>query len=722
MDVAVVTETLKGTDLVRLALATASASAAPGTVAPPVPVLTTAPLDRLASCHAVITTLVDKAKLEPASVIKEALQDKAMLDALAYLRANAPAHFERLLFDLRDAQVKQRDVASLKKALPRAQEEARWIPSLAEAVVVDSWLPSGWRLPRGWSFEDDEGTPGLYAVREGKEGKTYRRAAWVPVAVIGWAKDITTGAEFVVVAWKCGAWARRTVPRQIIADTRQLVQLAAFGFPVTSTVAKDLVEYLAEVENQNRSRMSFELRSSQLGWLEVDGRKAFLFGNELLAGDHAVAVKFHGDDVGDDKIAAGYGSTSGTMEGWLAAVADLGPFWRVQVGIYAALASPVLEILSAENFVLEKAGETSKGKTSSLEVAASTSGNPDQRADDTVVETWDATRVALERGAAIRNGLTTFRDDTKRARNLALVAQCVYDHASGRQRSRGSKEGLGETKSFRGVLISTGEAPLASFSEDGGTRGRIIPLWGSPFEAASAEVATTINNLIEGVRANYGHAGPAFVRHLLANHHQWPALRERWLAMRKKYINEAGADAIAGRRGGHVAVLELAAEIAHEVFSLPWDYRVAIRNLWATVRADSTETDLPRRALRQALDWAASNPRKFMTGASPSPIGTFASTPQEPHGGWLGRRDEETDPPMFFTEPLTDFIKARGHSPAAIFKSWHDRGWLDVDKDGTHLTKRVRVGGRNPGLYALTAKALKSAETDTDEDDDGCPF
>ena len=82
-----------------------------------------------------------------------------------------------------------------------------------------------------------------------------------------------------------------------------------------------------------------------------------------------------------------------------------------------ALAPPMLEILGASNFVLDFAGATSSGKTTTLRVAASCWGKPDERSDESAMHTWDVTRVFLERASTIISGMPLILDDTKRAKD-----------------------------------------------------------------------------------------------------------------------------------------------------------------------------------------------------------------------------------------------------------------------------------------------------------------
>src|SRR5262249_41242302 len=151
-------------------------------------------------------------------------------------------------------------------------------------------------------------------------------------------------------------------------------------------------------------------------------------------------------------------------------------------GIYVACAAPMLMILGTPNIVVSDSGPTTGGKTVKLRVAGSVWGGPDETSPHTVVYTWDATPVWRGRGPRTLGSLPLILDDTMRARRPQDVQQTIYDAASGRGRGRGSPKGLAAQGAWRTVLMTSGERPLASFTQAGGTHARVLESWAtSPF-------------------------------------------------------------------------------------------------------------------------------------------------------------------------------------------------------------------------------------------------
>ncbi|MGA2619866.1 MAG: DUF927 domain-containing protein [Thermoguttaceae bacterium] len=400
--------------------------------------------------------------------------------------------------------------------------------------------------------------------------------------------DMDGAAEYLGVAWpRDGHWHQEVVPRAAIASSRTVIELAAYGAPVTSNNASLVVQYLADFEAYNLETLPRSQVARQLGWQGRDGRDGFLWGATLLYGGEATQptitdmapagvaapqIIFRGADEGDDQLADGF-REAGTWEGWSAAVRPIGAFPRVLLGVYAALTPPVLEVLGSENFIVSYAGATSQGKTISLRIAASGWGCPDERATCAAIGTWDATRVWFGRAPAVMNHLPLVVDDTKRANDRSLIAQMIYDVASGRGRARGSKEGLARNEAFRTVMLTSGEAQITSFSQEGGTRARVLELWGSPFGRADAATAQIVNRVNDGVLDDYGHIGPRFVRFLIANRQCWSEWREQYRLLRQQFAERAGTNSVAARMAAHLAAIGMTITLVHQAVDMPWAHR-----------------------------------------------------------------------------------------------------------------------------------------------------
>jgi hypothetical protein len=495
-------------------------------------------------------------------------------------------------------------------------------------------------------------------------------------------------------------------------DGRKLVELASDGFPVASTNAQSVVAYLARLEAVNRGRLPRARISSHLGWQGKDGEAGFLWGKALLSpdGDQAAEVDldeiapgdwredwitFRGMSAGDEQIAAGY-HASGDYDGWLRAVRVVANHPRALLVFYTSFVPPLLAILRAPNFILDVANRTTTGKTIAARVAASVWGKPDERAPDGALWSWDATRVWAERASAVLSGLPLILDDTKRAKARGMVAELLYSVANGRGRGRGNTHGLARTRTWRTILISTGEAPATSFTQDGGTRMRCLELRGIPFGRDDADTRRLVDLLNLGIQAHYGHAGPLFVRWLLREREKWEAVAKFYRKTCERLATEAGT-AEGGRFAQYGAAIEVAAGLVHKAFDLPWEFAEPLRAVWEGVIADATDAAGEVRALRDVLSWASARNQAFYGRHQVDRDGNA----RMPSNGWAGRWNSGDDWQYlaFFPTQLHRALSDLGYEPEAIIPGWRERGWLDTELG--RITKKVRADGEPERMIVI---------------------
>ena len=191
------------------------------------------------------------------------------------------------------------------------------------------------------------------------------------------------------------------------------------------------------------------------------------------------ALLFHAKSDGDTQLASAFAPV-GSYESWR----EISHPWRIPVpllALYASLAAPVLALTGASPFLVDVCGQTSQGKTTTLQVAASVWGNPDPTSASTLIGSWNNTGNYVGQVAQLLNGLPILLDDTSQGKPKELP-QLIYLLANGRGRGRMHREGgTQEVGNWETITLSTGETPLVSHSQDGGTRGRVLTLWGSPF-------------------------------------------------------------------------------------------------------------------------------------------------------------------------------------------------------------------------------------------------
>lgn len=328
-----------------------------------------------------------------------------------------------------------------------------------KAAVADAPVPADAVVPGGWLMS-------ATGVRRAGEGSAQSLSTAVVVTEV--SRDVLHGRELVTVVWKRdGGWDRATVERKVIANKNAVLELASHGLPVHSGNATVLVQFVHDYLVENQTRLGATKVSGQMGWQGKDGADGFLLGQHLIAAgrtggktDPDVRFSFRGADGGDEQLAAGF-HAAGTYKEWRAGIKLIRHHPRVRLCFYTAFVPTTLRIFGAENFVLDYAGATSQGKTTTLRVGAGVWGNPrGGRGEGTTLHNWDSTQTWRERAPAVMNNLPLFLDDTKTVRHPDEIAQTVYTFTQGRGRGRGTIGGLAEQIGFESVLISSGDRPV----------------------------------------------------------------------------------------------------------------------------------------------------------------------------------------------------------------------------------------------------------------------
>lgn len=566
-----------------------------------------------------------------------------------------------------------------------------------QETLEDAPTSEGVVVPAGWEVNRD----GIY--RCSAEGSLLVIRS--PVLITERHIDTNRKTELLTLAWyRDSQWRTRVVDRGAIASSRTIVdELAPYGIPVTTNTAKDLIQFLDEFEAENLETLPVTRVSHRLGWQGEGGEAAFLLGSRLIIGESADSeagngVKFRGADEGDEQIAEGFHG-QGTFAAWKKAIKRIKPFHRVRLALYAAFVPVLLRIFQSPNFIVDLAGRTTTGKTTAVRVAGSVWGNPDEQHTSSVVKTWDGTATWRERMPAVTNHLPVIFDDTRHVKNADEVAKTIYSVAQGVGRGRGSVKGLARQDTWQTVLLTTGEQPATSFTEDGGTRARVLSLWGSPFGASSPQMGKRARAINEAIKENFGHAGPQFVQFILDNREEWEGWRQEYREELRKFEELTEGNPFAARMAPHFAAIATAAWLAHEALDLPWEYEDPIEPLWDELVQEAGEADRAAAALRHVMDWAYAHQDEFF-GRSPMD--------REPTRGWAGRWDSEQDndaefpkhnPPDkkwewigFIPARLTEILREGHFESESIIRAWQDQQWLKVTPEATGICRRMYTG------------------------------
>jgi len=644
--------------------------------------------------------------------LQQALES-ATTRQLRRLKVKDNAAFQLVMVSLREAGIKVKDIERIEKAVNSLRTLGSKVGGSSSQLLL-STLPdapdaAGLVVPAPWHVDGG----GVVYVCITEKGAQESRKGLSPFYPSGRLVDQETGQQYLRLTWKQGeTWYHIVLDREVCLRSNKLSAAAQMGFPVSSQDSKPLVSYLQAIEHANIEQLPSARVCSRLGWLK-DG-SGFLAGKTFITAEGRVgadldpevspslwpAVGFRGTDQGDDQLCRAFHS-AGTLEGWCEALEAVRVYPRVMLAVYASFVPPLLAHLGCPNFGVDFCGPTSGGKTTTLMLAGSVWGDVRGASESRVWSNWHATEVSLERRQAVHNGVPFILDDTKQA-NVATVVRTLYNAIAGTTRGRGTAK-IGQAPSLvsRTVLISTGESSLVGFSQDGGTRARVLTLWGSPFEATNSETAAVVRTVRGAVGRHYGTAGPRFVEFLLTNQHRWPEFIQRYENLQERYRARAEDNPVVDRQAPYVAAIALAAQLVHEALELPWDYTDPIEPLWGVLMAEAAEADRAREALQEVASWVAGCKGSF---EGPNQNRDHEGNPRPPFQGWFGRWGGGQV--AIRPELLRRELEGWGYTSDAILRTWHQRGWLLTDSG--RKTKKVRFQDSTTNMIVLTEDRLFS--------------
>lgn len=389
------------------------------------------------------------------------------------------------------------------------------------------------------------------------------------------------------------------MPRAMLAgEASELrARLAACGLDVMQTdgARRALVECLAKVRCTRRSRTV-----PRIGWHWGTSEKP---GASFVLPDRVCGVPPSGEvltlDIDPPPTVF---RQRGKLAEWTAQVAEpCRGNSRLMFAVSLAFAGPLLTPLREEGGGVHLRGDSSKGKTTALQLAASVWGAP--IGADPFVRQWRSTANAQESTAASHNDCLLPLDEIGQA-DPREIGEAAYMLANGqgkdRMRDRG---GLRRTATWRVLFLSTGEETLADLMARGGRHvkaGQEVRFLDVPADAGAgfgifedvhgaADGNAFSRELRQASQQCYGTAGPAFLDWFaprLAGDPAWPS---EVLAPRlRAFVDRAappGSDGQVLRAAGRFALAALAGELATEAGVTRWERGEAEAAAMACFRA-----------------------------------------------------------------------------------------------------------------------------------------
>lgn len=477
-----------------------------------------------------------------------------------------------------------------------------------------------------------------------------------------------------------GRWPVVCVPRKAIADTRTLVaELAQFGAPVTSTGAGKIVDWLEAFEHINARVIPRIACVSSLGWHAIDGHEVFVSNQPHIeeGADMQVAIDTRGDRRRVVEALKPRGSLDAHLQALRAA-------WNAEpicaAVICASFAAPLLKPLHAANFAIHLPGESSRGKTSMLKIAASVWGDPNS---PHWLASWNVTAAGAEARAAMMSDLPQCYDEIGSGEAQA-IERLMYTLINGGGRTRSSRDiALRETLTWRTIVLSTGEREIADELTATGVQVRVVQL---PIAGFGKLSALQIDTLREACVVNSGAAGDAWAKSLVAgNDDQWKVTRAA-LATLTARLRALSTDPLQGRIAAYFALLAVTESMLADLFELGNKTGSTMMSLFDSLSSREEVVGVADRARELVEGWVLSEPDAF-------PELEMSSTTGELDAKSRGKTRlgfKRGDRVLLLPSALREFCQRHRLPTREVLRQWRALDWLDCDSG--RLDKMVRLG------------------------------
>ena len=448
--------------------------------------------------------------------------------------------------------------------------------------------------------------------------------------------NVDTNIEKVKLSfYKDKKWQSVIAERNTLASKNKILQLANTGIEVNENNAKDMITYISDLISINSETIPCNKAVTHLGWVE-EGFIPFV-----------EDFKFDGDR---------------SFEGVFKDVKEKGDYemWKEEIRklraenetlhfmIAVAFASPLIEILHINPFIVHLWGKSGTGKTVALMIAMSVWGNPKI---GHLVKNLNSTSVGLERLSAFLNNIPFACDELQAIKNkYTNFNELIYSLTQGEGKSRGTIDGgIQEQLKWSCAFLTTGEEPITSETSKEGVKNRVIEIEeNKPLIENGKEM---VNFLIE----NHGFAGKEYIENLPDAEY----LRKR----HKEIFDELEkVNPSTGKQTNAIATVLLADEIISKTifFDEPLSASQSIKYF-------QKDIDEAERIYSLIVDWFVSNQNHFEENTQ--------------NEAW-GKYEENKNCFYVIPKVLSDFLNSHNVSWNGIKKKLFDKGFIEKDPSG----------------------------------------
>jgi uncharacterized protein (DUF927 family) len=583
-------------------------------------------------------------------------------NALASLDANGGAREPVEKWDAADAAKEWMDLPALRKAAAKLAKPFDTGPAFV------SYGPFEMSANRGLTVEVEKG----HGETKSKEN------VWIasPFEILGHCRDPHGRGWGKFLRWRDPdgrTHSQHIAEAALQGDPSPLCAgLVADGLTINRAHQRHFATYLSGAKVKSRVTTVF-----RTGWHEIGDKSVFVL-PEITIGPRG------SETVILDGAAHGPYEARGSLKDWQDGVGGLASGHALPVlAISAALAGPLLHLAGQEGGGVNFFGQSSRGKTTLLQMAASVWG---RGSSPGYVRAWRATANGLEGAAASASDTALVLDELGQVEGRDAAA-ALYSLSNGGGKVRAARDGgMREPKSWRVMVLSTGELPVeAKLSEDRGRKakaGQLVRMLDIPTERGFGvfdhagqdnDAGKLAKAFKQAAISAFGTAGPEFVRRLIDEQVTGEDVRALIDEFRAAHV-PAGADGQIDRAAQRLGMIAAAGELASALGVTPFEKGEATdAAAWALAQwigqCGGTEPAETRQAIEQVrLFVQAHGESRFQ------PLDNGEAKPVNNRLGW--RKGEGAAREWWIPNEIWKSEICNGQDPKFVARILSERGML----------------------------------------------
>lgn len=495
-------------------------------------------------------------------------------------------------------------------------------------------------------------------------------ASRYPIIITQCFKDKETLKEKLELVWvKDNVRFHYVAERLEISSSSRIVNLSAFGFPVESESAKQLVSYLADFEKLNsvgedafiKKRVSI----SKFGWVDNDFMP---YSDKDIYFDGSSNYKLLTDSV----------KAHGSYEKWLELAKEIRKSGRLEPLIYmaASFGSILLQFLNISPFMVNLYGTSGRGKTVNMMLATSIWANPKRYIAEST-----STLNSLEQQLNVLNNLPLMIDDLSKVQNKGDVdklSDMIYNLCSGQGKGRLSKDiKQRDPATWDNIILTNMERPLATETMQGGAINRVLD-----FCISEGDIFKDGNAVVKVIVENYGYAGKEFVKAVQEHKDSIPDLIDEYEKAIKNYAEKSG------KHKEQKQITPLAVLLAADKLSEKYIFKDKVRigeEITDQLKDSETVSEMDR-AWEHIKDEVKRNPGEYGL-----------------KDNWSGKRSGQVkDGEIIFIKSAFEEIAQKWNFSARQFLKWaKDKKILDCNTGRVDKVLKVDFADKRSKYYVL---------------------